>query len=150
MVGWGSSLDAALRLLAAVVSLVRSVVATLRLESTDSVAVVHRLSFSAVCGIFGSGKISGSCLLHWQADSLPLSHQEVPDFHFWSCLQSTEIPVDWLVNDFNLYVDKFSLPFSFSVCFHTLKPSKLHLCFHFFIRHQLASNALSQSPKLIF
>ena len=35
------------------------------------------------------------------------------------------------MNDFNLYVDKFSLPFSFSVCFHTLKPSKLHLCFHF-------------------
>ena len=60
MLSWGSSLDAVLRLLAAVVSLVRSVVATLRLESTDSVAVVHRLSFSAVCGIFGPGMEAAS------------------------------------------------------------------------------------------
>ena len=41
---------------------------------TGSVAVAHRLSCSTVCGIFPS-QGSNPCLLHWQADSLPLSHQ---------------------------------------------------------------------------
>ena len=30
-----------------------------------------------------------SCLLHWQADSLPLSHQESPIFLFWTLLTSS-------------------------------------------------------------
>ena len=37
--------------------------------------MVCRLSCSAACGIF-LNQGSNPCLLHWQADSLPLSHQE--------------------------------------------------------------------------
>ena len=43
-------------------------------EHTGSVAVVHGLSFSEACGIFLDQGLN-PYLLHWQADSLPLSHQ---------------------------------------------------------------------------
>ena len=39
-----------------------------------SVVVVHGFSCFAACGIL-SDQGSNLCLLHWQADSLPLSHQ---------------------------------------------------------------------------
>ena len=44
-----------------------------RLQSTDSVAVTHRSSGSVACGIFPDQR-SNPRLLHWQADSYPLSH----------------------------------------------------------------------------
>ena len=46
-------------------------------SSTDSVVVMRGVSGSAACGIFGDHG-SNSCLLHWQADSLSLSHQGSP------------------------------------------------------------------------
>ena len=49
----------------------------LGLESAGSVVVVNALSCSQACGIF-SNQGSNPCLLHWQADSLPLSHQGSP------------------------------------------------------------------------
>ena len=39
--------------------------------------VVHGLSCSKACGIFPD-QGADSCLLHWQVDSLPLSHQGGP------------------------------------------------------------------------
>ena len=39
------------------------------------IVVAHRLSCSLACGIFLYQGLN-LCLLHWQADSLPLSHQE--------------------------------------------------------------------------
>ena len=42
-----------------------------------SVVVVHGLSCSLGYGIF-LDQGSSLCLLHWQADSLPLSHKESP------------------------------------------------------------------------
>ena len=39
--------------------------------------MAHGLSCSETCGIFPDWE-SNLCLLHWQADSLPLSHQESP------------------------------------------------------------------------
>ena len=51
-----------------------SVVVIPRLWSTGSIVVAHRLSCFAACGIF-LDQGSNLCLLHWQADSLPLSHQ---------------------------------------------------------------------------
>ena len=39
--------------------------------------MTHGLSCSMACGIFPD-QGSNPCLLHWQADSLPLSHQESP------------------------------------------------------------------------
>ena len=50
-----------------------SVVSAPRLQRTGSVAVAHGLSCSLACGIF-LDQGSNLCLLHWQADSLPLSH----------------------------------------------------------------------------
>ena len=44
------------------------------LSSWGSWAPRHRLSCSAGCGIFPDQGLN-SCLLHWQADSLPLSQQ---------------------------------------------------------------------------
>ena len=38
---------------------------------------MHGLSCSASCGIL-QDQGSNTCLLHWQADSLPLSHQGSP------------------------------------------------------------------------
>ena len=42
-----------------------------------AVVVAHGLACSVACGIF-PGQGSNPCLLHWQADSSPLSHQGSP------------------------------------------------------------------------
>ena len=55
------------------VNFVGSVVVVPGLKSTGSVVVVHRLSCSAACEIFLDQGLN-SFLLHWQADSEPLSH----------------------------------------------------------------------------
>ena len=60
-----------------------SVVEVSRLWSTGSIAVVHRLSCSTSCGILPNWT-RNPCLLHWQADSLLLSHQGNPHFFFFS------------------------------------------------------------------
>ena len=83
---WGCSLVGMQALLIVMASLVvehglRSVkasrVAAPRLESTGSGVVVRRLSCSTACGIFGDEALN-SCLLHRQADSLPLGRQGCP------------------------------------------------------------------------
>ena len=64
-----------------------SVVVAHGLSSCSSQALEHRLRSCgaqaqllwAACGIF-LDQGSNSCLLHWQADSLPLSHLESLDF----------------------------------------------------------------------
>ena len=63
--------------------------AVLRLYSTGSIAVAHRLSCLAACGIFPDQGFN-LCLLHRQVDSLPLSHQESPNVctYFSYCLLS--------------------------------------------------------------
>ena len=43
-----------------------------------SLAVTHGLRCSTACGIFLDQGLN-LCLLHWQADSLPLSHQGSPE-----------------------------------------------------------------------
>ena len=53
-----------------------SVVGAPGLQSTGSVIVAHGLSCSEACGIFRD-QGSNPCLLHWQADSLPLSRQGI-------------------------------------------------------------------------
>ena len=60
-------------------------VAVPRLQSTGSVAAANRLSCSMACGIFPNQGLN-PCLLHWQADSLPLSHQGNPCSSFLTCL----------------------------------------------------------------
>ena len=88
---WGCSLAAVCRLLTAAASLVASmssralrlqkprllgsVVADTGLQSTGSIVVAHRLSCPESCEIFPDQE-SKRNLLHWQANSLPLSHRE--------------------------------------------------------------------------
>ena len=45
--------------------------------------VAHRLSCSVTCGVF-LDQGQNPCLLHWQADYLPLSHQESPKNVFFN------------------------------------------------------------------
>ena len=45
-----------------------------------SVVLARGLSCSAACGLF-TEQGSSACLLHWQVDSLPLSHQGNPVFY---------------------------------------------------------------------
>ena len=54
-----------------------SAVADSGLDGTGSVVVAHRLGCSMACGIFLDQGLN-PCLLHWQADSSPLSHQGGP------------------------------------------------------------------------
>ena len=75
---------ASLVLLSLVLELGASVVAVCgfsieapRLRSTGSVVVAHRLSCSIVRGIFPDQR-SNLCLLPWQVNYLPRSHQESP------------------------------------------------------------------------
>ena len=46
------------------------------LWSAGLIVVAYRLSYSLACGLLDQG--SNPCLLHWQADSLPLSHRGCP------------------------------------------------------------------------
>ena len=56
-----------------------SVVAAYGLQNTGSVVVWYGLRCSEACGLF-PGRGLHSYLLHWQVDSLPLSHQGSPAF----------------------------------------------------------------------
>ena len=58
-----------------------SVVRAHRLWSTGSIVAAHRLSCPAACGIFPDQGWN-PCLLHWQADFLPLNHQGSPNCAF--------------------------------------------------------------------
>ena len=51
-------------------------------SSCGSWALELRLSSPEICGIFPDQGLN-PCFLHWQANSLPLSHQGSPLFFFW-------------------------------------------------------------------
>ena len=54
------------------------------LQSTGSVVVLNGLSCSSVCGIF-LDQGWNPCPLHWQVNSLPLSHRGSRSYAFWMC-----------------------------------------------------------------
>ena len=66
-----------------------SVVVAAGLWSTGSIVGVRWLSCSTTCGIFPD-QGSNPCLLHWQVDSLPLSHQRSPEIHILTVLSEKE------------------------------------------------------------
>ena len=102
---------------------VTAVAVALRLHSTVSVFVVHGLRCSAACGIFLGQRLSLS-LLHWQADSLPLSQQRSPSRilkihllinHMPGVLQSTgsqRVGPDWVTELMNHIVPQILLLYS--------------------------------------
>ena len=66
------------------------------LDSCSSWALDYKLNScgarcSAACGIF-LDQGSNPCLLHWQADSLPLSHQGSPPWSFQPTVYTTALP----------------------------------------------------------
>ena len=72
------------------------------LQRAGSIVLVHRLSCSVARGIFPDPG-SNPCLLHWQADSLPLSHQGSPlsvFFMFLCFLRSGHVPLEYLPHYF--------------------------------------------------
>ena len=73
---------------AQVCSVQGSGIAAPTLWSTDSVAVAHGLSCSAAFGIL-LDQGSNPCLLHWQADSLPLDYHVIP--WGWTFLKQIDI-----------------------------------------------------------
>ena len=86
----GATLVATRGLLIAMVSLVAE-----RWGERASIVVVRGLSCSSVCGTFPD-QGSNLCLLHWQAVSLPLSHQGSPSY--WVLLMPLvhlTSPEDW-------------------------------------------------------
>ena len=92
---------------ASVVAAVGSVVVVLGLQSTGSTAVVHGLSCSKACGIFWDQGLNLR-LLHWQADSLPVSHQRSPQIPFLQIAISYPLLIfDWVV--FSLSIWRHSL-----------------------------------------
>ena len=54
------------------------------LDAQASGVAVHRFSCPTACGIFLDQGLN-LCLLHWQADSLPLSHQISPFYAMCCC-----------------------------------------------------------------
>ena len=70
---------------------VGSVVVTPRLYGTGSVVVAHWLSCSLACEVF-LGQESKLCVLQWQAESLPLSHQGSPPDSILYVLTNTFSP----------------------------------------------------------
>ena len=72
----GSVLALVLGLLIAATSLVEHGSRSQWLQHVGSIVAAHEFSCSVACGIFPD-QGSNPRLLHWQADSLPLSHQKV-------------------------------------------------------------------------
>ena len=70
-------------------SCVGSVAVAPGLESTGSVVVARGLSCSTACGVIPDQRLN-LALLHWQEDSLPLSHQEGPRPSFVNTVSSVE------------------------------------------------------------
>ena len=63
------------------------------LRTRASAAAAPRLGCSVACGIFPHQGLN-LCLLHWQADSLPVSHQGNPHtFFILHGIQTSPIPV---------------------------------------------------------
>ena len=94
----GYSLVSVHWLLFAVISLL----AAPGLSHAGSIDKVHRYSYPTACGIF-LDQGSNLCPLHWQVDSLPLSHQGSPksDFTFaklWFPICKTALLTDWFKN----------------------------------------------------
>ena len=57
---------------------VSSVIEVPRLQSSGSIVVTHGLSCSEACGVFPDQGLN-PCLLNWQVNFLPLSHQGSPE-----------------------------------------------------------------------
>ena len=70
-----------------------AVVAVPGLESTASGVVMHGLRCSESCRIFPN-QGSNPCLLHWQADSLPLSYLGIPSHYYWYQLKNSNHRLD--------------------------------------------------------
>ena len=82
--------------------------------STGAIIVAHGLSCSAACGIVPDQELN-PCLLHWHADSLPLSHQGSP------CLLVSYHRILFHCSDGMPFIHPVlcqQIPFSFFFCYY--------------------------------
>ena len=77
------------------------------LESKGSIVGAHGLSCSGACGIFPY-QGSNPCLLYWQADSLPLSHQGSPVQDTLKGYTISELPQGPITTQLSLLPDSIS------------------------------------------
>ena len=107
--------------------------------------VAHRLSCPVACGIFLDQR-SNPCSLHWQADSLPLCHQENPVFSLSS----------FAAQKFSILMKSNWSIFSFVICvFHIITknilPNPRPDLFLISVSHQEPSSCrlINQSESLM-
>ena len=74
-----------------------SVIAAPGLQSSGSIVAAHGLICAAAHGTFPDQELN-LCLLHWQADSLPQSHQGSP-VTFKKCIQDTKRPTPCIADE---------------------------------------------------
>ena len=100
----------------------------LLLQSTGSTVVVHGLSCSIGCGIF-LDQGSNPCLLHWQADSLLLSHQESLNFQGlkWTYIPRTSHIWSWYIILFYILLDSVCWFLKFFIYFLFFGCTSLHV-----------------------
>ena len=72
-----------------------------RLQSTGLIVVVRRVSCSVACGNYPDPG-SKPCLLNWQVDSSPLSHQGSPSLIVWPRIENNFIS-DFLMCCFTVF-----------------------------------------------
>ena len=86
-----------------------------------SSALGHGLSCSAPCGIFPDWG-SNPCLLHWQADSLPLSHQGnlCVIFNWFLRISLWRVIILYVTRDSFISCFPVTMPFIYFSCFISL------------------------------
>ena len=111
-----------------------------RLWSSGSAVVAHGFSCSSACGIFPDQGWN-PCLLHWQVDSLPLSHQGSP--RLWHFLLDVYYILD-TADKYSLLSYKSEPKYQVSECPNTLP---LRFC-GFEIQIFLMSDVKGNSPTM--
>ena len=75
--GYSSAVHRFLLVMASLVAEHEWALGSMGFGTCGSLALEHGVSCSVACGIFPDQGLN-LCLLHWQVDSLPLSHQQSP------------------------------------------------------------------------
>ena len=88
-----------------------------RLPSIGLIVVAHGLSCSMACGIFAD-QGSNPCLLHWQVNSLPLSHHGSPAQH---SIEEAGVQSPEFINGRASFIDSQAYELSIAPCISCLE-----------------------------
>ena len=115
-----------------------SVVMADGLSSCGSWALAHKLSYSKACGILLDQGLN-LCLLHWQADSLLLSHQGSPHKFLFFSLYISYIH-SWVSYKWN---HTLCIPCVWVFAQHVFNLSILHMPFFAWLYHRMFMHFLT-------